>query len=239
MNTPLPNVNYIIVAHPDDETLFFASLLLTRKDEIFKIICVTDANADGQGEKRKADFELACKKLGAKNSAWLGLPDIYEKRLSEKQLHPHLKDIELELEQFKENGQKVTIFTHGPVGEYMHPHHQDVSHAVISYFENKIDVFCAAYNCSPDFSITLNEQQFKVKTDILTNIYGSETKRFVNLIPATWAEGFMRVSSKEASEVYHCLKNHTGNLEAKNLSKYLWIKDFLEKKSLEKEKRLF
>ena len=239
MDAKNQKINYIIVAHPDDETLFFASLPLSLNSEEFKIICVTDANADGHGEKRRKDFEAACEMLGVKQTEWLGLPDVYEKRLCPKQMDSHFKKMHKELLSYKVKGFETKIFTHGPIGEYMHPHHQDVSNAVINFFSEDFQVFCSSYNCHPDFQILLTKEQFATKTKILTDIYGSETNRFVNLIPATWCEGFMKVSLAESNEIYSCLQQSTGKLDATKLSKYMWLKDFIEKKSCEQEKRLF
>ena len=131
MNTPLPNVNYIIVAHPDDETLFFASPL-TRKDEIFKISALPTQIL--MVRRKRKGFRFV-KKQGKK----LLMPMIFMQG-SQRSSCTSSKGYRVELEQFKENRQKVTIFTHGPVGEYMHPHHQDEVTQV--YFERNRCFLC-------------------------------------------------------------------------------------------------
>nr|HPI41640.1 PIG-L family deacetylase [Pseudobdellovibrionaceae bacterium] len=56
--------NLLVIAHPDDEALFFSGLVLYHKKDHWTIVCVTDANADENGTKRKKDFKKSCKLLG-------------------------------------------------------------------------------------------------------------------------------------------------------------------------------
>lgn len=228
------SLNVIIIAHPDDESLFFASLPLTKKeDEKFVVICVTDANADGMGEKRKKDFMSACQHLGIDEFKWLGFPDVYEKRLYSDELKNKIKE---SLSGYELNG--CTFYTHGPLGEYMHPHHQDVSMAVHDLFDGE-KIFFPAYNCYPEKVISLTKKQFQRKTDILSRIYGSETIRFANLIPASWYEGFSSANLSEVREIYGYLAGHKPELEGKNLSTFLWLEDFITARGKETQKRLF
>lgn len=214
---------YIIASHPDDETLFFSSIMQTKKD--VHVICVTDGNADGMGEKRKSDFKSACKAQGATSEMW-DFQDIYEKRLDQKRLQEKLTTI---------NDANI-VYTHGILGEYGHPHHQDVSFAVHNVFKDK--VMSVAYNTYPSELITLNQKSFNLKKEILSTTYLSETIRFSNLIPATFAEGFLKVSFEEVENIFHFLIKKEA-LDPTRLFHYKWLQGHIEDKFKEGIPRLF
>jgi LmbE family N-acetylglucosaminyl deacetylase len=216
--------NLLCVAHPDDETIFFSGLLQRRRSRPWKIICVTDGNADGDGAKRFRQFKKACSHYGAQFE-WWGYPDIFERRLPIEDLKKKL----IELPKPHE------IFTHGPLGEYEHPHHQDVSFAVHSAFHEHPRLYSVAHNAFPELRIDLTAREFEVKQEILTHIYGSETTRFLNLLPATSSEGFLRVSFGEADAIYeYFTQGSTGSrprLRTRSLRAYAWLSSYLKTRS--------
>lgn len=220
--------NLIVVAHPDDEAIFFSSALLKNSTPA-RVICVTDGNADGMGEIRMNQFQRSCESLGAEKWSCMKLPDLYESRLDVKTIQNELKKWDA----------PATVYTHSPVGDYMHPHHQDVSYAVHHYFKEKCSVRSVAYNCFASETNALNGDQFRLKSRILAEIYGSETKRFLNLIPCAQVESFVELDYDEVSEIYLCLSGAKEKLDRSKLSAYLWLADYLEEKAKEPKKRLF
>ena len=188
----------VVVAHPDDETLFFSSVL----DKDTKVICVTDANADGRGAERKKEFANACTSFGVQDFEMWDFKDIYEKRLPIKELV-----FRLEKSSFDQ------IYTHAPIGEYGHPHHQDVSRAVFEVYEDK-KIWVPAYNAYPKRNEGLSEEQFKTKLKVLTEIYGKETSRFINLISATTTESFIQMDQSEVVNVYNYLTGVSAKLNS-------------------------
>jgi hypothetical protein len=190
----MDDVSLIVTAHPDDETLFFAGLILSRPKTRWHVVCATNGNADGLGEKRRHDFEKACRTLNVANTSWLGLPDVFEKRLPEEQIISRLPKVNV-----------TEVFTHSIIGEYGHPHHQDVSYAVHHQFKDRCPVYSVAYNCSPEFKVVLNDDHWRIKCEILTSTYLNETKRFYNLLPVTFAEGFVQVAFDEVKSLYQYL----------------------------------
>lgn len=202
---------YLIVAHPDDETIFFSSLMQNKKD--LKVICVTNGNADGMGEKRARDFSSACKAQGQEGIMW-DFEDIYEKRLDQKKLQEKLKTLQ----------DVDSVYTHGIIGEYGHPHHQDVSFAVHNVFKDK--VMSTSYNCYPDEFYALTREEFELKKKILSTTYLSETIRFSHIIPATTWEGFTKVSFDEVEALYHFFTKKTP-LRQDSLSHYKWLYEHL------------
>ncbi len=194
------NFNLVCVAHPDDETIFFGGLVQKKLANTpehpsaadlnvpWVVICATfDGNDD-----RKRQFAEACKILGVRHHHTLGLMDRYDQRLS-------IEDMILELRKLPE---PLSIYTHNIVGEYGHPHHQDVSYAVHSAFEGHPNLYSVAYNCFPEVEIHLSQEEYEIKTKILTEVYSSETKRFLNLIPSTFVEGYRRLDRPEVEAIY-------------------------------------
>lgn len=219
------NKYLIIVAHPDDETLFFSGLLQSSPQYTYKVICVTNGNADGMGEKRAKQFSDACHKQGALFEQW-DFPDIYENRLDQVQLQAKLKELT----------PCSKIYTHGIIGEYGHPHHQDVSFAVHKVFGDK--TYSIAHNCYPDEILNLTEEQFKLKEEILSTIYLSETIRFSNIVPANFSEGYTKIGFEEVEAIYHFVTGQS-SLDESKLKHYFWIREHLKEVFGTSFKRMF
>lgn len=209
--------NLVVVAHPDDETLFFAGLLLADKKHTWHVVCVTDGNADGQGKERHKQFISACKMLGVAHFYFFDLPDRYETRLDIRKLKSNLST----LPKFNE------VYTHGPLGEYGHPHHQDVCLAVHEHFLKLAPVWSVAQNCSPDRVIEMTKAQFAIKARILSEIYFSETERFIGFIPNTSTETFCQFDISEVRAVYAYLTELRTNSPT-NLKRYKWFAPYLK-----------
>jgi len=205
--------NLLVVAHPDDETIFFSSALMKLRKRPWHVVCVTDGNADGMGPKRWRQFQQACRRLGVKRTSLWKLPDIYQRRLDLDLLNQHLQEVSGANE----------VFTHGPIGEYGHPHHQDVSFAVHHFFAGQAPVMSCSYNALPSLSLSLTQAEFRLKTEILSKIYSSETQRFSHLLPATSTEGFVEVSLDEVSAIYkYIVHGERPNLRSLQVYKWYW-----------------
>lgn len=205
--------NLVCVAHPDDETIFFGGLILQKKNKLpWMVVCTT---SDGSGERHK-QFTKACRALGVAEIHWWGFPDVYAKRLPIDEVVARLRELPVPKE----------IFTHGLVGEYGHPHHQDVSYAVHRAFAGHPKLYGAAYNTFPEFGVQLSPKDYETKSRILTRIYGSETNRFLNVLPATFVEGFRRFEPREVEAVYAFLAQGKP-LRVRSLKAYRWLVDYL------------
>lgn len=183
--------NLLIVAHPDDETIFFGGVLQVYRRRPWKVICVTDGNADGMGAQRNKDFLHACKQLKAHSAEQWDFPDLFESRLNLDKLIERLA---------QEDG--VEVFTHGILGEYGHPHHQDVSLAVHRAFSKRAIVWSTGYNCFGEKLFRLPRKAFEKKCEILSRTYFSQTNKFARWLPAQNIEGFTQVSLKEVEALY-------------------------------------
>ncbi|MBL7665277.1 MAG: PIG-L family deacetylase [Bacteriovoracaceae bacterium] len=219
--------NIIIAAHPDDETIFFAGLIQRHRRKPWTVICVTDGNADGQGMIRLEQFKQACKKLKVDHYERWDFPDIYEKRLNCERLITQLKTLP----------KAETIYTHSILGEYGHPHHQDVSYCVHKAFAKNL-VMSIAQNVYPELDIRLTKKEYNLKTKILSDIYASEFNRFAHLLPASTDEGFFKLSITEVEAIYRFLTG-VAPLEISKLQKYKWLKSHIETVFAQKSKRIF
>jgi hypothetical protein len=57
----------LVIAHPDDEAMFFTPTilaLLEQKDVIIHVLCLSTGNADGIGKQRTKELGKSCKVLG-------------------------------------------------------------------------------------------------------------------------------------------------------------------------------
>jgi LmbE family N-acetylglucosaminyl deacetylase len=223
----LSNKRLLVVAHPDDESLFFMGALLDRSQGSWVVACVTDGNADGDEVRRRSQFERACQMLGVEQTYWFGLPDIYEKRLERIPLESKLRELDLPGE----------VYTHGPLGEYMHPHHQDVCFIVSNFFGSKAPVYLSAYNAFPEKIFPLTRSQFDLRTEILAKVYGSETMRFINMLPARHEDGFIRADLEEVNAIYAFLTEPKVELSASK--NYEWLRYYLEERKLHPSGRPF
>jgi LmbE family N-acetylglucosaminyl deacetylase len=220
--------NLVIVAHPDDETIYFTAPILKDKTHPWRVICITNGNADGNGHSRSKQFEDACIKLGVDNFEQWDYPDIYEERLDVNKIIMELSEFEIPL----------TVYTHGVIGEYGHPHHQDVSYAVHKVFSKECRVVSVSYNTFPDDILKLTEEEYTLKTEILSKVYHSEINRFANLVPATAIDSYVEVHLKEVEAIYNFL-THKVELDISCLDKYKWLANHIIETLGSKNKRLF
>ena len=202
------NYNLIVTAHPDDETIFMGGLIQSQPGP-WHVICVTDGNGDGRAKERSIELQKACQKLGVKKLDQWDFPDRYEQRLNLKQLEDKLGELP----------RPNMVYTHGPFGEYGHPHHQDVSIAVHRFFQRKAPVHSIAYNIPADETILLTRHQFKKKSEIYSQIYYKETRRFSHLLALSLSEGFVKVSLGEVEKIYAFLLGK-GSLKKEDLKKF-------------------
>ena len=208
----------LVVAHPDDESIFFSGLLMNERTLPWKVVCVTDGNADLAGSKRTDQFKKACQLLKVKAEQW-DFPDRFEARLDTEKLTQNLRNLET----------PAVVYTHEILGEYGHPHHQDVSYAVHRAFSKKAPVWSVAYNTYPQKSFKFTKHQYNIKTQILTKIYQSETLRFLNFLPLTSKEGYLKTTFTEVEHIYSYFTSKAA-LKKTKLKNFLHLYDYLKER---------
>lgn len=208
----------LVVAHPDDESIFFSGLLMNQRSMPWKVICVTDGNADLLGSKRGDQFKKACQLLKVKSLHW-DFADKFEVRLNTDNLIKRLRELE----------PPTVVYTHEILGEYGHPHHQDVSYAVHRAFWNKTPVWSVSYNTFPQKMFKFTQAQYKIKIKILTKIYQSETLRFLNFLPLTSTESYLVTSLPEVEHIYSYFTGKT-LLKKSKLKVFSHLYDYLKER---------
>ncbi len=175
----------VIVAHPDDETIWMGGALLRSKLDK-TIICLCRKNdAD-----RKPRFEKACKILGAEGfiSDLDDSEEGYYKQITN-------EDIISRIKQFTDGKSYDYLFTHGQNGEYGHIRHIQIHQAVnemlnkkllsakkvffFSYFKDEKSGICHV-NKNADKFIKLTSNHFNKKKRLIQEIYGFEENSFEN-----------------------------------------------------------
>lgn len=217
----------LVVAHPDDETIFFGGLLQREKSLPWKVVCVTDGNADGRGAERSDEFSRATKLFGVKKTEHWNFPDLFPNRLPITEITERLSTFAPPKE----------VYTHGPIGEYGHPHHQDVCLATHRAFP-KLKIFSPAWNCMPDKVIKLSPAEFKKKSKAYSEIYYKETSRFMNILPDTSVEAFARFSLNEVESLVGYFR-HENELDLKAIRHFSWLAPLLPALREKLEVRLF
>lgn len=172
----------VIVAHPDDETIWMGGTLLKmkeKKNSNVTLICLCRKN----DKDRFPKFQKACKALKI-NGYILDLDDFekgYFKKISNFEIIKRILSITK-----KKNYD--FLFSHGENGEYGHIRHKEIHNAVEEMLDKKLlkakKVFFfsylpkknnfqgyAIYNSNADKLIKLNSNQLLMKKNIIKNIY--------------------------------------------------------------------
>lgn len=100
----------MVVAHPDDETIFGGAHLL--RDKHWKVICVTNGNH----RRRAREFKKVMKRIGVEYEIW-NYRDTYSN-------HFDIVGLKRDLERLFKRHEFAKVVTHGLGGEYGHPQHK-------------------------------------------------------------------------------------------------------------------
>jgi LmbE family N-acetylglucosaminyl deacetylase len=171
----------VIVAHPDDETIWMGGMLLSNKNHWDITIVSLCRKYDPD---RAPKFKKVCSIYDAKS---------YMDDLEDEQLDPiPIQEVIKRLKKFYGNYSK--IFTHGKNGEYGHIRHKDVHNAVnILISEKKLncnELFYFSYKKSGKYAypkknsdkfIYLDKARFEKKKYIIREVYGFNSNGFEDL----------------------------------------------------------
>jgi len=166
----------IVVAHPDDETIWMGGALLRYKNVSWTILSLCRRFDPDRGPK----FLKVMKFFGARGI----ISDLEDdEKLTLKQTLPEIKEIILKNLKTKAFDY---IFTHGKDGEYGHDRHIG-THLVVKKMVEKEELltdnlFFFAYladaekkvckNAKADFFLKLKQKEFRIKKNIIKNLYG-------------------------------------------------------------------
>ena len=153
----------MIVAHPDDETIFGGAHLLNDK---YTVVCVTCGVIDF----RVVEFEEVMSKTND-DYIMLGFTDRVDKTGPISDWYYEYNDIYNTLNDIIKNSEWDLIITHNPNGEYGHIHHMMLSEMVTN-ITNKNNLYYFGH-WYPDGGIgdKLNDEIYNRKMDELISIY--------------------------------------------------------------------
>ena len=178
----------VVVAHPDDEVLWFFSTLLRNNCDV---VCVTNGRDDQDRAHREPAFRKSMSILGVESYWNLNYPD-GSARLDVLQLASDLR-------RFSDRGYDL-VFTHSPFGEtFEHSHHQDVCYAVHQTFEN---VRSVAWNAYPEIVNVLTSSEYALKKYLLGTVYHNEYRNLKRTYPVLAVETFVE-HSREAVDIFY------------------------------------
>jgi len=143
----------MIVAHPDDESIFAGGSLLNKHG--WKVVCATLS----QDEVRKKEFEKAMRFAGVEEYEIWDFSDGISNKFNEEKIRPSLERV------LKERPWKK-ILTHNSKGEYGHIQHKELNRLVLEIIGNRFYTFEVA-----DFK--MNENLYRAKKELL-HIYKSQ-----------------------------------------------------------------
>jgi LmbE family N-acetylglucosaminyl deacetylase len=186
----------VIVAHPDDETLWCGGLILMNPQVQWTIITLCRRNDPDRLEK----FHKVMKKIGATGV----MGDIDD---GPEQIPLHLYEVRCAISELLPSENFDLIITHSPDGEYTrHRRHEEVGKAVVSLwkddklFSKELWQFAYEDNCghykprpikNADLIIKLPNEIWQTKYEIITDIYGFTPHGF-EAKAATKEEAFWR-----------------------------------------------
>ena len=170
----------MIVAHPDDETIWAGGIILANPKIDWTILCLCRASDKDRAPK----FVKVAKALGARGI----IEDLEDEgRLS---LKASIKPIKKIIQDEIGRQSFDYIFTHGENGEYGHERHVSTHLAVVELVKTKrlvtSELWCFHYKklskyklaskAGADCILDLSPKLFKQKTSLMSEIYGFDPK---------------------------------------------------------------
>jgi len=116
----------LVVAHPDDEAMFFWPTLLElrRRGVDLSVLCLSTGNADGLGEVRRAEMQRSCASVGVTGKD-LVILDVQE--LQDGFREWPLEVVARHVREFLEDSKSSLVLTFDDVGVSGHPNHISTS----------------------------------------------------------------------------------------------------------------
>jgi len=187
----------VIVAHPDDETIWMGGKILHEKDWEWTILALCRKD----DPNRKPKFFKACKELNARAF----ISDMDDENIEEDL--PSLDEVVKRVEPIAMDKSFDVVYTHGSNGEYRHKRHVETHNAVVKMVEQGLinckelfmfdyklreEPFSAVPNSEAPVIFVLNDAEFEKKKYLINLVYGFDKKSF-EFISCSNNEAFKKV----------------------------------------------
>ena len=128
----------LITAHPDDEIMFYTPTIkyLLSKNINIKILCLSNGNYDGLGEKREIEFDNVSRELNLSSNVILNIPELQDnikKKWDAKIVAEMIDDF------MRKNPDIKTIITFDMYGVTKHPNHISCNDGLKYYLKENRD----------------------------------------------------------------------------------------------------
>lgn len=177
MTEPMQVKHLLVCAHPDDETIFFSTIL--KKERPF-VVCVSN-----RGHKvRKEEFKKALGFWGVEGTM-LNFPDVPGLTFVWRwRMAATLKRIRKKLPAV------MTVYTHSACGESGHPHHYAVNAGVRKVFEN-CRIITTAVTIPANGEGRLTEDEVEEKYSVIKRCYPSQINMLEKWCP--WWQDYLTI----------------------------------------------
>ena len=208
----------IIAAHPDDEVLFFNSILENAESAI---ICFgPSANrtvSEGREKLRKVlPFENV-------KFLWIKEADVLDpKSFSKQAVAREGLTVSRNADHYRENFDKLvsylrielskgdTVFTHNPWGEYGHEEHVQVFNAVLSLKEELcLDIYVSSYASNRSWSLMKERRKLLGREVILGHPNQEYGERYMDLFIKTNCWTWPAVYTWPSTELFYSIRSET------------------------------
>lgn len=160
----------MIVAHPDDESIWGGQHLLDQKGE-YVVVCLTSKN----NPTRNKEFHQAIKQVHDQGVMYAYPDKVQGKRSQWKKEH---KQIEKTIRYWVRKKHWTKIVTHNPDGEYGHQHHRMTSEMVTKevkkIHETNRLVYFGKYYKKGNLPFSMRQKKMSVEKKNLLKAYGSQ-----------------------------------------------------------------